>query len=271
MKSLFLTTMITCLPLAVFAADAPAPSGPPVTITLGSRHAHVTPTVQGFTHTGGGNIDVAQPAADTLVITMTGVAVAGAHPLKNSFATLNFDLEQSLEIAFEKPEIKRAKLTVEGRVIGLLRSHCAVHRQRRTVPGHSGHQSWAGRSSRIVCAGAWSYRRREFFDQLPRRACCGDCRSGTLYASWRLGNHRFASKNSETQQSSLGRICPRSCLGSAVDQLLGTISRRGQEGLWPAAHRQGRSGKRGDRTKNQALISESYRSGHGVVSTVQKR
>src|SRR5262245_9578984 len=54
---------------------------------------------------------------------MTGVAVAGGHPCKNSVATLNFDLEQRLEIGFEKPDIQRAKLTIEGRVIGLLRSH----------------------------------------------------------------------------------------------------------------------------------------------------
>jgi hypothetical protein len=83
----------------------------------------VTPERQGFTHTGGGNIDVAQPAADTVVVTMTGVAVAGAHPCKASTAALSFDLDQSLEIGFEKPEIKRAKVTLEGRVIGLLRSH----------------------------------------------------------------------------------------------------------------------------------------------------
>ena len=44
---------------------APAPS-PAVTITLGPRHGHVTPQRVGFTHTGGGNIDVAQPAPDTV-------------------------------------------------------------------------------------------------------------------------------------------------------------------------------------------------------------
>jgi len=51
------------------------------------------------------------------------VAVAGAHPCKDSVATLHFDLTQEFEINFEKPEIKKAKLTLEGRVIGLLRSH----------------------------------------------------------------------------------------------------------------------------------------------------
>jgi hypothetical protein len=102
------------------AADAPSPS---VTISLGNRQATATPTRQGFTHTGGGNIDVAQPTPDALVVTMTGVAVAGAHSCKYSVATLNFDLLQDFEITFEKPEIKKAKLTVEARLIGLLRSH----------------------------------------------------------------------------------------------------------------------------------------------------
>ena len=108
---------------ATAQAQPATPSTPPVTISLGARHAHVTPVRQGFTHTGGGNIDVAQPAADTVVVTMTGVAVAGAHPCKDSVATLNFDLEQGLEISFEKPELKRAKISLEGRVVGLLRSH----------------------------------------------------------------------------------------------------------------------------------------------------
>jgi hypothetical protein len=55
-------------------------AAPPVSITLGGRHAHVTPARVGCTHTAGGNIDVAQPSPDTLVVTMTGVAVATPHP-----------------------------------------------------------------------------------------------------------------------------------------------------------------------------------------------
>ena len=95
----------------------------PITITLSTRQAQATPVRQGFTHTGGGNIDVAQPTADTVVITMTGVVVAGGHPCRNSTAALTYDLTQAFEIAFEKPDVKRAKLTIEARVIGLLRSH----------------------------------------------------------------------------------------------------------------------------------------------------
>src|SRR5437867_3507630 len=99
------------------------PAAPTVSITLKDRHGHMTPQRNGCTHTGGGNIDVAQPSPDTVVVTMTGVAVATGHPLGSS-ATLCFDLDQSLEVVFEKPEVKAAKLTIEGRVIGLLRGGC---------------------------------------------------------------------------------------------------------------------------------------------------
>jgi hypothetical protein len=51
------------------------------------------------------------------------VAVAGAHPFKDSVAAMTFDLDQAFEINFENPKVKRARLTLEGRVIGLLRTH----------------------------------------------------------------------------------------------------------------------------------------------------
>jgi hypothetical protein len=120
-KKISLSMMALACPAALLLAQPSAPPGPAVTISLGSRQAHATPSRQGFTHTGGGNIDVAQPAPDTVVITMTGVAVAGKHPTKESLATLTFDLVQSFDVAFEKADLKKAKLTLEGRVIGLLR------------------------------------------------------------------------------------------------------------------------------------------------------
>lgn len=135
MKYILTGLLSAGLACALLAADAPAPSGPPVTITLGSRHGHVSPKRQGFTHTGGGNIDVAQPAPDTIVVTMTGVAVAGGHPCKDSLAAMHFELEQCFEVVFEKPEVKRAQLTLEGRVLGLLRSHCKGGGQAEQGPG----------------------------------------------------------------------------------------------------------------------------------------
>ena len=79
MRLLFSAFCVVGTVLHLSAADAPTP---PISITLGDRHATATPVRHGFAHTGGGNIDVAQPAPDTVVITMTGVAVAGAHPCK---------------------------------------------------------------------------------------------------------------------------------------------------------------------------------------------
>jgi hypothetical protein len=55
---------------------------------------------------------------------MSGVAVAGGHPSKDSTATLNFELEQNFDVVLERPGANRITLTLDGRVVGLLRSHC---------------------------------------------------------------------------------------------------------------------------------------------------
>jgi hypothetical protein len=118
------STLLGQVPAPVSITVAPAtPTAPPISFTPGPRHGHVTPTRSGRTHTGGGNIDVAQPSPDTLIITMTGAAVAYGSACDAS-AAQNFDLEQAFEINFDNPKLKKAKLTVEGRVIGLLRTHC---------------------------------------------------------------------------------------------------------------------------------------------------
>ena len=137
LKNLFPGMVALILPLPVLAADngqtkvppgtpviitvKPAePAAPTVTITLKDRHGHCTPCLKGCAHTGAGNIDVAQPSPDTVIITMNGAAVATAHP-HGSSALMSFDLSQCLEVVFEKPEVKAAKVTLEGRVLGLLR------------------------------------------------------------------------------------------------------------------------------------------------------
>jgi hypothetical protein len=105
-------------------ATHPAAPEPSAFITLGHRQGHVKPAREGFTHTGGGNIHVAQPAPDTVIVTMTGAAMAGAHPLKNSFASLKFDLVQSFEIGLTGPTPgQAAKVSLDARVVGLLRSY----------------------------------------------------------------------------------------------------------------------------------------------------
>lgn len=114
--------VLTLVGMAALVHGAAA-ADPAVALVLGGRQATGTPSRAGFSHTGGGNIDVAQPAPDTVVVTMTGVAVAGAHPRGGSSAVISFELEQCFEIAFLQPSVKRAKLTIETRHIGLLRSH----------------------------------------------------------------------------------------------------------------------------------------------------
>ncbi len=145
MSRLWIIMLILAGPLAARAADQnppqpppppPKPTGPLVTIVLGPRHGHVTPVRQGFTHTGGGNIDIAQPTADTVIVTMTGVCVAGKCPFANSVASMQFDLDQCFEVVFD-PSVKRAKLTMEGRVIGLLRTHHKGPGSAQEGPAHA--------------------------------------------------------------------------------------------------------------------------------------
>jgi hypothetical protein len=142
MKTLLANGILLIWPAFLWAAEpqpapAPKPAGPQVTIVLGLRHGHVTPYREGCNHTGGGNVDVAQPSPDTVVITMTGVCVATAHPFKDSMTSMDFDLEQVFDIVFEAPDIKRAKLTIEGRVIGLLRTHHKGHGTASEGPAHA--------------------------------------------------------------------------------------------------------------------------------------
>ena len=76
--------------VTVTAGVAPPP---PVSITLHERHGHVTPIKGRCTHTGGGLIDVASPAPDTVIATMSGAVVANA--------VMRFDLDQCFEVSFD--------------------------------------------------------------------------------------------------------------------------------------------------------------------------
>jgi hypothetical protein len=125
MKTLITSLLVLGWPLpTIVAQPAAAPSsGPQVSIALKDRQGRAVPHRQGFTHTGGGNIDVSQPAPDTVVVTMSAVAVAGGHPCCDSSALMQFAFDQAFDVAFDNPKVKRATLSLEGRVIGLLRSH----------------------------------------------------------------------------------------------------------------------------------------------------
>src|SRR5262249_36415958 len=116
------------IPVSAAKADDGQPPAVPV-ITLYERHGHVTPQRAGFQHTGAAITDVAQPTPDVVVVTMQGVAVAGAHPCKDSVAAMDFDLVQCLDIGLNGVKAKAVKLTMEARVIGLFAQPTPRHRR----------------------------------------------------------------------------------------------------------------------------------------------
>jgi hypothetical protein len=115
-----------CLFMAILPAESPA-AEPAVVVQLGTRNGFVTPERSGCTHTAAGNILVAQPTPDVVVITMTGVVVASGHPFYESHAAQNFDLTQEMKITFDEAKIKKVRLEMEGRVVGLLRADAGHH------------------------------------------------------------------------------------------------------------------------------------------------
>jgi len=124
-RNFLVGVVVLALPIvrvAALGAQPPASAAPASSITLGPRLGRVTPLRQGFTHTGGGIIQVTQPTHDAVVVTMTGAAMAGAHPLWNSFASLQFDLVQAFDVS-SVDRTAMVKLTLEARVLGLLRTH----------------------------------------------------------------------------------------------------------------------------------------------------
>jgi hypothetical protein len=121
MRKLMMVVLALALPLPLRAGpEAKGPPGPQVSILLRDRHGHVMPAHAGHTWSGGGLIDVQQPAPDTVLVLMTGGVAAPGHPCHLTQATMTFDLEQLFDVVFERP-VKGAKLNIEGRVVGLLR------------------------------------------------------------------------------------------------------------------------------------------------------
>ncbi len=97
----------------------PAPSGPAYQIVLRSRIAEVTPNRTKDAQTGGGSIVVEQPEANTIIITMGGSAVAGSD-FHGSAATMNFNLEQYLDIIPTRRGVRPPRIGMVGRVVGTL-------------------------------------------------------------------------------------------------------------------------------------------------------
>jgi hypothetical protein len=115
----------------VRAADPPAipvrrPPRLPVEIVIGAAEGTGHPTIRGCSaHAGGGNITVSRIDPTTVVITMTGIAVAqGNNVVRGSSASYQFDHALDFTIVVNSPDIKSAKLNLEAVVVGRLRSQC---------------------------------------------------------------------------------------------------------------------------------------------------
>lgn len=93
--------------------------GPPVEIILVPGEASAVPARTGVAYADGAIVNVEQPNATTLVVTMTGLVAANSDLCRTSAASYRFDLAQAFELRFHG-KTKSAKLTLDGRVIGLL-------------------------------------------------------------------------------------------------------------------------------------------------------
>jgi hypothetical protein len=106
---------------AVEPPKAAAPEAPVVLLKPTQRDGHATPVSRCSALTGGGAVTVLQPAPDQLLITLTGAAAAKANAFSPSMASLEAAVEQQFEVVFPAG-VKPARLILEGRVLGLLRS-----------------------------------------------------------------------------------------------------------------------------------------------------
>ncbi len=128
----------------VITVQPAEPTTPPITLKLNGRQGKAVPVRCAFAQTAGGNIDVQQPAPDTIVVTATADALAGGHPIYPSNAAIHIDLNQCFEVVFEKTDLKHPILTLEGRVTGVMRSRClgggcaTESAQAAIAPAHGG-------------------------------------------------------------------------------------------------------------------------------------
>jgi hypothetical protein len=132
------------LAASLSAGQSPPAAGPPppVQLLLGPGEGTATPQRNCCAHAGGGNVLVTQPAGDTIATSLTGVVVAKNGPLGGAVASYSFALNQDFEVIISDPKRPAAKLLMEARVVGLLRTPqccCAgpVATAAISVPAHA--------------------------------------------------------------------------------------------------------------------------------------
>jgi hypothetical protein len=120
-RSLLLAGLTVALgPIAAPAGDPPAPTGPAYQIVLRSRSAEATPNRTRDAQTGGGAVVVEQPEPHTIVVKITGAAVAGSECHGSSHAGIDFDLEQDFDIIPVRKGVRPPRVGMVGRVVGTL-------------------------------------------------------------------------------------------------------------------------------------------------------
>jgi hypothetical protein len=125
----------------------PAPAEPPAKLIapeliLVPGEASAVPHKKGIAYANGGIIDVAQPNPTTIVVTMTGLAAVNADLCGTSMAGYDFDLNQCFEVQYSPKAVKGAHLSLEGKVMGLLRTNWSTNKNHskrggtaETLPG----------------------------------------------------------------------------------------------------------------------------------------
>src|SRR5277367_3233625 len=122
MRSVLVFTGLVVVILAGPTLAQESAPRPPVELIVQPGEASAVPFKRGVSYANGGIIDVAQPNPTTIVVTMTGLTATNADLIHTSVANYHFDLGQSFELAYNSPRVKGATMTLEGRVIGILRT-----------------------------------------------------------------------------------------------------------------------------------------------------
>jgi hypothetical protein len=122
--------LLATSPVWPASAQSAGGAGEPVTakIALGPREGAAHPTGCGRTATGGGNIYVAQPAPDTVVIRMAGNVAACGNLLVSANASIDFRQDLQFSVEFSHPG-HTGQLIMESKIIGVLSckgTHAAV-------------------------------------------------------------------------------------------------------------------------------------------------
>jgi hypothetical protein len=122
-----IVTLLFAMAMAAPAcAQLPSGEAQPVTakFVLGPQAGTAKPSQRGSSYTGGGNIEVAQPKPDTIVISMGGSVAASSSLITSGEALLAFFHEQKFAVQFSDPAAT-GKLFIQVKINGLLRGAAA--------------------------------------------------------------------------------------------------------------------------------------------------